>query len=296
MKIEVVRMAKVLVTGGSGKLGRAVLRDLVAHGYDVLNIDQQALREPMCPSVRIDLTNFGEVASAILGGVDERKGPFDAVVHLAAIPAPGLAANARTFANNVPTTYNVFEASRLAGIKNIVFASSETVLGLPFETPPPYAPVDEEYYPRPETAYSLGKLLDETMAAQFCRWDPTLRIVGLRFSNVMYPEDYAAFPRFDADPRSRKWNLWGYIDARDGAQAVRRSIQADFTGFEAFIIANADTVMTRSNMSLLAEVFPTVSTKGNLTTNGTLLSIEKAKRMLGYSPQYSWRTELAQKG
>ncbi|WP_240232846.1 NAD-dependent epimerase/dehydratase family protein [Devosia lacusdianchii] len=285
-------MAKVLVTGGSGKLGRAVLRDLVTHGYDVLNIDQQPLPELICPSVRIDLTNFGEVAAAILGGVDERKGPFDAVVHLAAIPAPGLAANARIFANNVPTTYNIFEASRLAGIKNIVFASSETVLGLPFDTPPPYAPVDEEYYPRPESAYSLGKLLDETMAAQFCRWDPSLRIVGLRFSNVMNPEDYAAFPRFDADPRSRKWNLWGYIDARDGAQAVRRSIQADFTGFEAFIIANADTVMSRSNMSLLAEVFPTVPTKGNLSANGTLLSIEKAKRMLGYSPQYSWKSEI----
>ncbi|QDZ10624.1 NAD-dependent epimerase/dehydratase family protein [Devosia ginsengisoli] len=289
-------MPKVLVTGGSGKLGRAVLRDLVAHGYDVLNIDQQALPEPICPSVRIDLTNFGEVAAAILGGVDERKGPFDAVVHLAAIPAPGLAANARTFANNVPTTYNVFEASRLAGIKNIVFASSETVLGLPFDTPPPYAPVDEEYYPRPESAYSLGKLLDETIAAQFCRWDPELRIVGLRFSNVMNPEDYAAFPKFDADPRSRKWNLWAYIDARDGAQAVRRSIQADFTGFEAFIIANADTVMSRSNMSLLAEVFPDVPTKGNLTANGTLLSIEKAKNMLGFSPQYSWRNEVAAKG
>ncbi|MGB3338133.1 MAG: NAD(P)-dependent oxidoreductase [Devosia sp.] len=285
-------MPKVLVTGGSGKLGRAVLRDLVAHGYDVLNIDQQPLPEPICPSVRIDLTNFGEVAAAILGGVDERKGPFDAVVHLAAIPAPGLAANARTFANNVPTTYNVFEASRLAGIKNIVFASSETVLGLPFETPPPYAPVDEEYYPRPESAYSLGKLLDETMAAQFCRWDPSLRIVGLRFSNVMNPDDYAAFPKFDADPHSRKWNLWAYIDARDGAQAVRRSIQADFTGFEAFIIANADSVMSRSNMSLLAEVFPDVPTKGNLTANGTLLSIEKAKRLLGYSPQYSWRNEV----
>lgn len=289
-------MPKVLVTGGSGKLGRAVLRDLVAHGYDVLNVDQQPLPEPICPSVRIDLTNFGEVAAAILGGVDERKGPFDAVVHLAAIPAPGLAANARIFANNVPTTYNVFEASRLAGIKNIVFASSETVLGLPFETPPPYAPVDEDYYPRPESAYSLGKLLDETMAAQFCRWDPSLRIVGLRFSNVMNPEDYAAFPKFDADPHARKWNLWAYIDARDGAQAVRRSIQADFTGFEAFIIANADSVMSRSNMSLLAEVFPTVPAKANLSANGTLLSIEKAKRMLGYSPQYSWRNEVTARG
>lgn len=285
-------MAKVLVTGGSGKLGRAVLRDLVAHGYDVTNIDQQRLDDPICRSIRIDLTDFGEVASAILGGVDERGGPFDAVVHLAAIPAPGLSANARTFANNVPTSYNVFEACRLAGITNVVFASSETVLGLPFDTPPPYVPVDEEYYPRPESAYSLGKLLDETMAAQYCRWNPELRMVGLRFSNVMYPEDYKAFPGFDSDPKSRKWNLWGYIDARDGAQAVRRAIQADFKGFEAFIIANADTVMTRSNMSLLAEVFPSVPQRGNITTNGTLLSIEKAKRMLGYSPQFSWRQEV----
>lgn len=283
---------KVLVTGGSGKLGRAVLRDLVEHGHDVLNIDQAPLPEPICPSVRIDLSNFGEVAGAILGGVDERKGPFEAVVHLAAIPAPGLAANARTITNNVSATYNVFEAARLAGIKTIVTASSETVLGLPFDTPPPYAPVDEEYFPRPESAYSLGKLLDETIAAQFCRWDPELRIAALRFSNVMYPEDYAAFPGFDSDPTKRKWNLWGYIDARDGAQAVRRALQADFKGFEAFIIANADTVMSRSNMSLLAEVFPDVEQKGHVTSNGTLLSIEKAKRMLGYSPQYSWRNEV----
>jgi nucleoside-diphosphate-sugar epimerase len=285
-------MTKVLVTGGSGKLGRAVLRDLVEHGYDVLNVDQQALPEPICPSVKVDLSNFGEVSSAILGGVDERGGPFDAVVHLAAIPAPGLSANARTLTNNVTSSYNVFESCRLAGIKNVVFASSETVLGLPFDNPPPYAPVDEEYFPRPESAYSLGKLLDETMAAQFCRWDPELRMVGLRFSNVMYPEDYKAFPSFDSEPRKRKWNLWAYIDARDGAQAVRRAIQAEFTGFEAFIIANADSVMSRSNMSLLAEVFPEVEQKGNISTNGTLLSIEKAKRMLGYSPQFSWRNEI----
>jgi nucleoside-diphosphate-sugar epimerase len=80
---------------------------------------------------------------AIGGGIDERGGPFDAVVHLAAIPAPGQMANSRTFKNNVPSSYNVFEAARQAGIKTVVFASSETVLGLPFDTPPPYVPVDE---------------------------------------------------------------------------------------------------------------------------------------------------------
>src|SRR4051812_37417551 len=284
-------MTKVIVTGGSGKLGRAVLRDLVANGYEVLNLDQTLPKEAVCPTVRIDLTDFGEVVAALAGG-DEHKGPFDAVVHLAAIPAPGLFGNARTFANNVPVTYNMFEACRVLGIKNVVFASSETVLGLPFDNPPPYAPVDEEYFPRPETAYSLGKLVDETIAKQFCRWDPALKIAGLRFSNVMDVEDYKAFPSFDADPKKRRWNLWGYIDARDGAQAVRKAIEADFKGFEPFIIANADTVMSRSNASLMAEVFPGVETKANMPATGTLLAIDKAKRMLDYNPQHSWRNHV----
>ena len=285
-------MSKVVVTGGSGKLGRAVVRDLIEHGYQVLNLDSMAIRNGPCPSLKVDLTDFGQVVEAITGGTDERHGPFDAVVHLAAIPAPGIAPNAATFKNNVPSSYNVFLAAKQAGIKNVVFASSETVLGLPFANPPPYVPVDEEYFPRPESAYSLGKLLDETMAAQFCRWDPELRMIGLRFSNVMDPEDYKAFPSFDANPLGRRWNLWGYIDARDGAQAVRRSLEADFKGFEAFIIANADTVMSRDNASLLAEVFPDVPHKGTISANGTLLSIDKAKRMLDYWPQYSWRNEI----
>jgi nucleoside-diphosphate-sugar epimerase len=284
-------VTQVIVTGGSGKLGRAVLADLVAHGYRVLNLDQVVPRDPIAPTVRVDLRDFGEVIAA-LSGVDEHRGPFDAVVHLAAIPAPGLFANARTFANNVPATYHVFEAARLLGIKNVVFASSETVLGLPFDHPPPYVPVDEEYAPRPETAYSLGKLVDETIAQQFARWDPALKIVALRFSNVMDVEDYQAFPRFDADARKRKWNLWSYIDARDGAQAVRKAIEARFTGFEAFVIANADTVMSRPNASLMAEVFPGVEVRPAMTATGTLLSIEKAKRILGYRPEHSWRNHV----
>jgi len=282
---------RVIVTGGSGKLGRAVLADLVAHGYTVLNLDQTLPTEPIAPTVRVDLRDFGEVIAA-LGGVDEHRGPFDAVIHLAAIPAPGLFANARTFANNVPATYNVFEAARLLGIKNVVFASSETVLGLPFDHPPPHVPVDEDDAPRPETAYSLGKLVDETIAQQYARWDPALKIIGLRYSNVMDVEDYRAFPSFDADPRKRKWNLWSYIDARDGAQAARKALEATFTGFEAFIIANADTVMSRANAALMAEVFPGVEIRSTMTANGSLLSIDKAKRMLGYEPQHRWRDHV----
>ena len=105
-----------------------------------------------------------------------------------------------------------------------MWASSETVLGLPFDEPPPYVPLDEAYPPRPNSAYSLSKVLGETMAEQFCRRDPDLKIIGLRLSNVMEPHDYAAFAGFDDDARKRKWNLWGYIDARDAAEAVRLAL------------------------------------------------------------------------
>jgi nucleoside-diphosphate-sugar epimerase len=101
--------------------------------------------------------------------------------------------------------------------------------------------------------------------------------------------DYAAFPSFDADARLRSWNLWSYIDARDGAQAVRKALTYPKKGFEAFIIANADTVMSRPTAALAAEVFPDVDMRRDVGEHETLLSIEKARRLLGYEPEHSWR-------
>jgi nucleoside-diphosphate-sugar epimerase len=279
----------VVVTGGSGKLGRACVRELVQHGYDVTNVDLAPSREDLCPRVRADVADFGQTLE-VLAGVDERPAA-DAVVHLAAIPAPGLAPNAEVFRLNTLSTYNVFEAARRLGIKNVVWASSETVLGLPFDTPPPYIPVDERYPGRPESSYSLSKLVGETMAEQFCRWDPELKIFGLRFSNVMEPDDYEAFPGFDADADTRKWNLWAYIDARDGAQAIRRALESERTGAEVFIVANADTVMSRPNAELTATIFPGVPLAADVGPNETLLSIDKARELLGYEPRHSWRDQ-----
>jgi nucleoside-diphosphate-sugar epimerase len=201
----------------------------------------------------------------VLLGVDEHhRHGVDALVHLGAIPAPGMAPDATTFENNILSTYSVFSAARAAGIHNVVWASSETVLGLPFDEPPPYAPVDEDYHPRPNSSYSLSKALGEEAAVQFCRWEPRMKIIGLRFSNVMDPHEYEQFPAFDADPQARRFNLWGYIDARDGAQAVRKALELDATGADVFIIANADTVMQRSSAALMAEVFPDVEVRGEL--------------------------------
>lgn len=292
---------RVAVTGGSGKLGRAVVAELLEHGYEVHVLDQNPPPAHLHPRrhaafTRLDLTDYGQTSEA-LTAIDDRHGGLDAVVHLAAVPGPGMATNAATFHNNIACSYNVFAGARQAGIRNVVWASSETVLGLPFETPPPYIPVDEEYPARPETSYSLAKHLDEQMAAQFARWDPRLKIIGLRFSNVMEPQDYAAFPAFDADPSLRRWNLWSYIDARDGAQAVRLALEYPQPGLEVFIIANADTVMaTRTSADLAAEVYPGVPVRPGLDEHETLLSIAKARRLLGYAPRHSWRDEVKPAG
>lgn len=280
---------RVAVTGASGKLGRSVVVGLRDAGHDVLGFDLHGERGR--DFLSIDLTNYGDVVDALLG-VDDRHSGFDAVVHLAAIPAPGLQADAATFHNNMTATYNVFQACRKAGIKRIVYASSETVLGLPFDQDPPYIPVDERYDARPESTYSLVKHLEEQMAIQMARWDPDLSITALRFSNVMNPEDYAEFPSFDADPLHRKWNLWGYIDGRDGAQAVRRALDNAHAGFNTFIIAAADTVMTRSSASLAKEVFPDVRVVKDVGEHETLLSIDKARALLGFEPQHSWRDHI----
>jgi len=277
---------RIAVTGGSGKLGRAVVTHLRESGHEVLVIDRVAERSET--SVVVDLTDYGQVAD-VLQGLDDRHSGLDAVVHLAAIPAPGLAPDAAIFHNNMLSTYNVLQAARRAGIKRIVTASSETVLGLPFETPPPYIPVDEEYDTRPESTYSLTKHLEEELARKLVRWDPELSITALRFSNVMSPEDYASFASWQDDPGIRKWNLWGYIDGRDGGQAVLRALELSRPGFDVFIIAAADTVMKRDNASLVAEVFPGVEVHGDLGEHDTMLSIAKARRELGYEPQYSWR-------
>ncbi|GAB3269586.1 NAD-dependent epimerase/dehydratase family protein [Arthrobacter pigmenti] len=280
---------RIAVTGGSGKLGQSVVRRLRDEGNQVMNLDHSGARGP--GFTRVDLTDYGQVVDAVMG-INDRHDGFDAVVHLAAIPAPGMLSDVATFHNNMLTTFHVFQAARRAGIKRVVYASSETTLGLPFDIDPPYIPVDEEYPARPESTYSLVKHLEEQMAIQLTRWDPQLGITALRFSNVMNPEDYAEFPSFDADPMLRKWNLWGYIDGRDGAQAVSLALQRDSTGFDRFIIAAADTVMSRSSASLAADVYPGVEVTRQVGEHETLLSIDKARRVLGYEPDHSWRDHV----
>lgn len=272
---------RIVVTGGSGKAGRAVAADLTSSGHEVLSVDIAASPDPDAPTLAVDLVDLGETIEALSGA--------DAVVHLAAVPAPGIRPDGATFANNMMSTYNVFTAATQLGLKRVVWASSETLLGLPFDREQPrYAPIDEDHPLLPESHYALSKLAGEAIAAQFHRWSG-IPFVALRISNIMEEHDYARFPGFWEDPTIRAWNLWGYVDARDVAQAVRLSLSADVAGTPAYLVAAADTCMTRPSADLLAEVYPDVPMRGGIEGHQTLLSINRARAELGYEPGYSWR-------
>jgi nucleoside-diphosphate-sugar epimerase len=276
---------RVCVTGANGQAGRAVVRDLLDHGYEVAATDITGTRDNGV--LRADLTDYGQALEVLHGA--------EAVVHLANIPAPGLATPAVTFNANMTMNFNIFQAAASLDLSRVVWASSETTLGLPFDVPPRYAPVDEDHYPVPTSTYALSKVASETVAGQIAHWSG-IPFVALRFSNIMSPGDYQRFPAAQADPQARRWNLWGYIDERDAAAACRLALEAPpeaVAGSPSFIIAAADTVMNRPSAGLLAEVFPGVSLTRDVGEFGTLLAIDRARRALGFEPRHSWRDHVA---
>jgi len=288
-------MKRIVVTGGSGKAGRAVVRELIEHEYSVVNVDLLPPPESLCHFLKADLNDMGQAVDALrrATGTVERRRPFelaDAVVHLAGIPAPGLAPDVTTFQTNLMTTYNVFSAATLLGLKRVVWASSETLFGLPFTREmPAFAPITEEHPMLPESGYALAKGLAEEMARQMHRWNPDTSFMGLRISNILEPHEYGMFANWQDDPNIRKWNLWSYVDSRDVALACRLALEAANPGAEHCIIAAADTVMQRPSVALMKECFPQALITRAVGEFESLQSNEKAQRLFGYVPRHSWR-------
>jgi nucleoside-diphosphate-sugar epimerase len=275
---------KVCVTGASGRAGRAVVADLAEHEYQVIAVDLvPGTGQAGAASLLADLTDYGQAVQALHGA--------DAVIHLANIPAPGIHTPAVTFNRNMTMNFNVFHAAAELGLQRVVWASSETTIGLPFAVPPRYAPVDEDHYPEPTTTYALSKVASETVAGHIAQWSG-IPFIALRFSNILGPADYARFPGYWADPQARKWNLWGYIDERDAAAACRLALTAAVTGSTSFIIAAADTVMTQPSADLMRQVFPGVPVSPALDGCASLLSADRARQVLGFVPEHSWRDHV----
>jgi nucleoside-diphosphate-sugar epimerase len=150
----------------------------------------------------------------------------------------------------------------------------------------------EDHPPAPETGYALAKVLCERVAQEMHRWSPQTCFVGLRISNIFTESDYAAIPGFQAEPESRQWNLWSWVDSRDVAQACRLALDHPAGGAEVFTIAAADTLMPTPSAELMARYFPGVPVNDTLGRYDTLLSIAKARALLGYAPKHTWRTQV----
>jgi len=268
-------------------LGRWVVRHFVEQGYEVLNVDSRRPDESVCPTIIADLENLGETYGVLAGA--------DAVVHLAAIPAAHIRTPDVTFRTNVMSTYNVLEAAAGLGIRKAAIASSESSYGLVFAVrplAPQYVPLDEEHPQLPQDSYGLSKVVNEQTAQMFHR-RTGMQIVSLRLGNVIPPEWYARFPSFVDNPEERERILWSYIDTRDAAEACRLAVEKDGLGAVALNITADDSSMAIRSRELMAARYPGVTDiRSSLDGFETLLSNEKAKRLLGWQPKHQWRNEV----
>jgi len=286
---------KVAVTGGTGSwdrgLGPVVIAALKAKGHEVTNLDRAVPGGIERPGfIRVDLTDYGQTFAALHG--------HDAVVQLAANGEPDWdhVSGAARFHVNTLIAYNVFQAACFLGMKKVVWASSETVLGFPFDIAPKVLPTNDDDPPIPTSSYGISKAVTEELARHMNR-RYGVPFVGLRFSNIFYDTpghttSYERVPSFWSDPHRRKFDLWAYVDSRDTADSCVLALESDITGAEVMTIAAADTLMTQTNAELIAAAFPGCQLRPGTGDHDTLISIDKARRLIGYNPQWTWRRVL----
>jgi nucleoside-diphosphate-sugar epimerase len=275
---------RVVVTGGSGLAGRAVIEGLVEHGFDVTNVDLVASDGPALFQ-RADLGDLGQVYGCLQG--------TDVVVHFAAIPRPTFDVPEVVFRTNVMSAFNVLEAASTLGIGRVVYASSVSVLGFPFfEQPfaPDFVPIDEKHPLLPQDAYGLSKRIGEELADGFSRRG-RLSVISLRFPWIHTPRTFAeqVLP-LSVDPAAGASNLWSYIDTRDVAEAVRLALTVEIEGHVACFVAAADSFMPIPSRVLVADHYPTTVIREELTDHASLLSSALAEALLGFRARHSWRS------
>lgn len=280
----------VVVTGGSGHVGRHVLRALIAAGHTVVNVDRQPTPAVECKFRRVDMSDLGQVYGACAGA--------DAIIHLAAIPHPLHDPPETVFRNNVTATFNVLQAADTLGIRRVVYAGSESALGFPFAPvrfSPDYLPIDEKHPLRPRDAYGLSKQIGETICQTFSTRSGIVTVI-LRLSYVMDEDTYTpwAKPLLDA-PADGAFNLWGYVDARDAASAFVSALTAPVADCQAYYIAAPEALAREPFAKLVQQYLPNperIEWRSDRAHVRAALDCAKAARDLAFAPQYRWQMFL----
>jgi nucleoside-diphosphate-sugar epimerase len=274
-------MKTIAVTGGGGKLGSQVIGKLLEQDYDVVSLDNHLSDRIRCKQIKVELNDFGQVVGALAG--------VDAIIHLAAIPAPVYHTPSYIYANNTVAGYHVLEAASLLGIRKVVMGSSESSYGFawaPKPFSPDYFPLDEYHPQLPQECYGLSKVVNELTAEMFYRKNG-MQVTSLRFSMITGPGDYRHFAIADAD--TFKHILWSYIDIRDAVDACLAAMHSEHSGAIHLNITANDVLSDRKTEELLKTFYPDVEDlRTPFPDKKAIVSNALAQKILSWSPKHSW--------
>ncbi len=334
---------RVLITGGTGAVGQAVVERLVRLGWEIRGIGRRAgFVIPGADYQVCDITNYADLREKMRG--------CQTVVHLAAVPNPRIVPGPELFHINVIGTYNVFEAAAAEGIRHLVQASSINSFGCFWgnvDIRPHYLPIDEEHPTFTTDPYSFSKNVIEDIGAYYWRREGisslALRLPGVwsrtrinseelqqrhremralidefaaqseaerlarladirratvefrRQKNMEYPPAQGGFKRdgFSEDPlwpvyTFDRFNFWAYVDERDSAQSIEKGLTADYEGSHILFINDPYNSLGYDSQTLARLFFPEIKQwKRTLNGSESLVSIDKAKALIGFEPEYS---------
>lgn len=284
----------IAVTGGNGKIGRETISELNDHGYRTVDLARGKRREERSDEyLTTDLTNPGEVYGSLA------KSDADAIIHMGTIPSPTSHPGYVTFESNVMSTYHVLEAATELGLEAACIASSINALGVAFQEEPSeieYLPVDEDHPLTPRDPYAIGKHALEVVCDGFGRMDDAPEtIASLRYPWVATGEELAS--RYVEDDRSvddidpagsGRDHLFSYLHVTDAASIARLAVEAEFTGHEVFWAVAGDTTLEEDSQTVADRIYPDLDRRAGFEGRESLISIEKARDVLGWEPSRSW--------
>ncbi|MBT3343378.1 MAG: NAD(P)-dependent oxidoreductase [Gemmatimonadetes bacterium] len=273
---------KILVTGSAGRIGRHVVRDLVAAGHEVIGADVVRGAEPGSRHLQVDLTDAGQVYASLAG--------VEAVAHMGAWANAGVVPDPRTYGDNVTGTFNVLQACAELGVRRVVSASSAQVYGFAGHAPE-YLPVDEDHPLRPLNSYALSKTAGEAAAAYVTdRYG--LPVLSFRIMGVRAPDELPDQIRhIRAAPEGDTGLLWTRTDARDAAMACRLALESDAPA-GIYNITAANTVIDQPTRDLATRYLPAAVIRDELKGCASPLSCARARAAFGYEPIHDSKQAL----
>jgi nucleoside-diphosphate-sugar epimerase len=282
---------RVVVTGAGGHIGRYVVDELVAHDHQVRAIDRTAAPAD-------GLAGSGTTwTQADVRDLDAMVRLFadahaDALIHLAAIPSPLRGSPFEVFTTNTQATFAVLEAAGMAGVPRVAIASSTSVTGLPFASPPVsplYVPVDEAHPNVGSDPYALSKETDEATARTMHRRHG-YQVVALRISNTSTMEYQLSVAADVArDPAGLACELWAYLDVRDGARAFRLAVEREIPGCHVVNVMAPDTYSPEPTAELLARYHPAAEIRRPIVGREVPFDLTQSRDLLGFDAEYLLR-------